>query len=1233
MIGHKSSRLALTTAALLFITLVSCNNNPDQIPFPEKELGYSQPVSVPLQFSEEKKLHWDTAKQGGIKPVVKKLDLDALPSTPFDTSGFRPFAKPPEEIRFDFNNLPESTFDLDSLPSKPLQFKTTILDLPTSVKALPPVMQKGKALSIADFGQLQGLPAKFISCLLKDKNGLMWIASREGLFRYDGSHIHTFIPGSSAPPIVGLTEDNKGNIWFIRYGAIGMIDQQAGTIHYSQKIGAVANNIAKLTKDENGFIWVYNFTDSAVSIIDPEARTYKNLDRKNGLSDHTAFEMLEDDSKNIWISTYNGGADIINPATGKIKYLKKNNGLTNDTLAALKKSKTGLIWLADGRGELNEIDIKKGTINHYNQLQGLKKYYILNLTFDNKDRLWIGTNRGLEIVDLEKGMSRFIDENHGMAGNVIASCTPDGNNRMWVATLKGLNIIAQNGETVHPLGTTIVITMMEDIAGNIWVGTDKGIALIDKQKNVVRLLDKSNGLSNDLVQSFVKFNQQIGVTTNGGLDIIDPVQKTLEHTGKKEGLVSDTIYVVFKDKAGNTWLTGPSNGIDLIDSAKKIIRHTDVAGGLSDDNIQDVKQDEDGLLWLATNRGGVDVYDPIAGTVKYLNNQPGLKDPSSRMMIMDKYGRMWIGTNQGIYVADKKLGTLTSITTKQGLSSNRVLSLLEYNGSVIAGTNNKATIITAPVPGYADSGTASTGHAWEIAPLDQSEVLIREQTNAWSTDLATKNGQYLWGDAGITAINEIKAENDSVATFITGMTILNQLQKFTNDRKPVEADTLWAADTFYVKGQKPVNTGYALIKGLSTDGVSGPYNLPVNLQIPYDNNYLQFQFSQAHLGRQDTIWYSYILEGIGKNWSAATTNLVTENYLNLPPGKYTFKVSSKGPTGKWYEPAKLSFTILPPWYKTWWAYTLFALLAIGILRAYIVYRSRMLKKENRILEEKVNHRTNQLQKSLEDLKATQAQLIQSEKMASLGELTAGIAHEIQNPLNFINNFSEVNTELIAEMKEEIEKGNMEEVKSLAGDIAANEEKINHHGKRADGIVKGMLQHSRTGNRQKEATNINTLADEYLRLAYHGLRAKDKSFNATMKTDFDEKIGSINVIAQDIGRVILNLITNAFYAVTEKKKQSADARLPEDGQGYEPTVSVSTKKMNGHVEIKVRDNGPGIPQKVLDKIFQPFFTTKPTGEGTGLGLSLSYDIIKAHNGELKVETKEGEGATFIIILPQ
>jgi two-component system NtrC family sensor kinase len=302
-------------------------------------------------------------------------------------------------------------------------------------------------------------------------------------------------------------------------------------------------------------------------------------------------------------------------------------------------------------------------------------------------------------------------------------------------------------------------------------------------------------------------------------------------------------------------------------------------------------------------------------------------------------------------------------------------------------------------------------------------------------------------------------------------------------------------------------------------------------------------------------------------------------------------------------------------------YTLAAgLIMLFVATIFLMRNIRIRKKTTSLLQEQKK----ELELSLTRLKSTQSQLIQSEKMASLGELTAGIAHEIQNPLNFVNNFSEVNRELITELKEEIEKGNYNEVKLIANDVEENEQKILHHGKRADAIVKGMLQHSRASTGKKESTDINALADEYLRLSYHGLRAKNKNFNAEIKTDFDESIGKINVVPQDIGRVLLNLFNNAFYAVSEKAKLSANS--------YQPTAKVTTRRLNDKIEIRVEDNGNGIPQNIVDKIFQPFFTTKPTGQGTGLGLSLSYDIIKAHGGEIKVESREGEGSSFIIYIP-
>jgi signal transduction histidine kinase len=321
-------------------------------------------------------------------------------------------------------------------------------------------------------------------------------------------------------------------------------------------------------------------------------------------------------------------------------------------------------------------------------------------------------------------------------------------------------------------------------------------------------------------------------------------------------------------------------------------------------------------------------------------------------------------------------------------------------------------------------------------------------------------------------------------------------------------------------------------------------------------------------------------------------------------------------------------------------YGLLSGLMVILLVAILLWRSARQKEKAyaliRAQKQQTDIQKEKVERTLEELKSTQAQLIQSEKMASLGELTAGIAHEIQNPLNFVNNFSEVNNELIDEMKIELVNGNINDALGIAEELKQNLEKINHHGKRADAIVKGMLQHSGISSGQKEPTDINALADKYLRLAYHGWRAKDKSFNATTKTEFDNSIGKVNIVPQEVGRVILNLINNAFYAVNEKKKSPPP---PKGGVEYEPTVIVSTKAvkpplggLGANIEIKVKDNGNGIPQKILDKVFQPFFTTKPTGQGTGLGLSLSYDIVKAHGGEIAIKTKEGEESEFIVRLP-
>ncbi|MDE3143284.1 MAG: ATP-binding protein, partial [Bacteroidota bacterium] len=1166
-----------------------------------------------------KKLNWVTVKTGAIRPDVKKLDIDALPSTPYDASGFKPLPNPPKEVHFDFNRLPDSAFDMDMIPSQSLRFKTSVLAPPVFVKASPPSPKSGTIISILEIARAQGLPEKVVFCLLKDKNGLIWIGTDKGIYRYDGEYMWTYANFGAS----GLIEDAKGKIWYINNEGIGMIDPLTGIIRSSNRIRTIFPQLPKMILDEKGNIWICRISDFGVAVINPQNLSYQHIDNGFGVSKIRAWGVFEDEKKSIWVTTTKG-INIINRQKKRISYLRMANGLNNDTTYAITGDHSGKLWIAYRHGGVSEVDPQKGIIKNYGILQGFDNGLGQRILIDNNNNIWIAADNGLSILNPDKGLAKHFSDTDGIPENYILDLLPDEKQRVWVATYtSGLSIIDQDARMVYPVGKKNISTLFEDAKGNIWVGTtSEGIDILNSERKADRKLNKQTGFSDNFIQSFFEENGKIWVTSDGGLDIIDQKHKTIEHTGKKEGLMSDTVYAVLKDARGNIWLTGPSQGIQIIDSAKTSIRRAWKMNGLSDNNILSIKQDKQGKVWIATYVGGVDIIDPETMTIQYLNNAPGLKDTCYRDLMPDKYGRMWIGTDKGIYVADTKQGTLTSISTREGLSNDYISSMNEYNENVVVGTHNKANIIIPPIT--TNNGVANMVQGkWKVSRLAKSEGLILGN-NAWDVNIVTKEGQYLWGDAGITIINDLKEEHDSAYTVIAGLNIMSQTENFANDFSINANDTLWYTDSFYLKGQNPVNTGYVQQGRFRWDSVSGPYNMPVNLHVPYNQNYIQFQFGQKNLGRQDAVIYSYILEGIDKKWSTFSTKSFTDNYLNLPAGKYTFRVRSKALSGLWTKSADFSFVITPPWYNTWWAYTLFTLLAIGILRAYIVYRSGKLKRENKILEEKVEHRTNQLKQSLEDLKATQSQLIQSEKMASLGELTAGIAHEIQNPLNFINNFSEVNKELLAEMNEEIQKGNYDEVKSIAKDVSDNEEKINHHGKRADAIVKGMLQHSRTSSGQKELTDINSLCDEYLRLSYHGLRAKDKSFNAKFETDFDKSIGMVNVIPQDFGRVILNLINNAFYAVAERKKNSAD--------NYEPTVTISTKKSDKKIEIRVNDNGNGIPQKVIDKIFQPFFTTKPAGEGTGLGLSLSYDIIRVHGGELNVETQESKGTSFLIILP-
>jgi signal transduction histidine kinase len=649
---------------------------------------------------------------------------------------------------------------------------------------------------------------------------------------------------------------------------------------------------------------------------------------------------------------------------------------------------------------------------------------------------------------------------------------------------------------------------------------------------------------------------------------------------------------MFLDAHGSMWLGDRGDNefglFKYIENEKKFKSYSrDAADTLSlpSNEVLNIMEDDLGRMWVSTD-GGVCLFDRASDV--FLRSNKEFDIPSVRLREKAGNGKMWLTaySGAGIALVGPGINDVEMFGENKGLLHNDASNLvLDDQGTLWITTQRGLSVF--------DTLSKTFSSYFE---RDGFQKYVR-----WNTMTKSKDGSIWIG--GLNGLNHIIPAN---------------LFKKDSTVPEVLIASVGILDSVYS----------------APDGVifEEAVSFSKKIELQYWQKDISFDFVALHYLRSEDNMYSWKLENYDKKWSTPSKERHI-SYTNLSPGKYIFRVKGSNADGIWNEEgASMEIVIAPPWWMTNLAYAVYALLVILIgLQVHKYQRAKTLRLAREKSQKKELEQAKEIEKAYTELKGTQAQLIQSEKMASLGELTAGIAHEIQNPLNFVNNFSEVNAELIEEMNEELEKGNLDEVKSLAKDIVENEKKIIQHGKRADDIVKGMLQHSRKSSGQKEPTNINDLMDEFIRLAYHGLRAKDKSFNASFETDFDNSIGEVNIVAQDIGRVILNLINNAFYAVNDRKKK--------EPEGYEPSVIVGTKKLGDHLELKISDNGLGIPSDIKDKIFQPFFTSKPTGEGTGLGLSLSYDIIKAHGGEIEVKSKENaglsEGASgteFTIVLP-
>ncbi|MBN8652764.1 MAG: hypothetical protein J0L67_15130 [Cytophagales bacterium] len=1200
-----------------FLLLISgCSNTSDQVQFPADETEFSQPVTKPFKFSEPTTIKWKIVRADSVKPpTIKKFSLDKIPSKPFSIGGAKPLPKPLTEKQFDWNSLPDSVFNINNLPADTMKNRIIKLLPPKVVKAGSPVYAQGLPRGFLDATSI-GLPGTARD-FLKDPSGALWIGTSKGLCRYDGGFLEIYSLEQGLPfiDIMSLFRDNKNRIWVgINTGDTYVIDEKAGTIELLEDIfPANQGSTYKIIQDNEGRIWIPIFGNGVV-IYEPETRVARQLNQTNGLPGARNRGIMKDTEGLIWIASLNGVA-IVDLKANKLRTLDQRSGLSTNGIIDVLQASTGEIWLGSLSGA-SIVDRKNNKLRLLEKEQQLfvagSKEDVVGISEDASGKMWMAVNDGyVYSLDLKNNLFEGFLVNPGA---IVLRTLTDDEGQVWIGSFNGSTPVFYpklgrpgNYTNADGLGNTSIWSTLEAQDGKIWIGTDNGIDVYNPATETIQHISKDAGLVHNSATALLEDSKgRIWIGNNGnGLHIIDLKKQTLSQITTTHGLPDRETSTFFENKDGDMWVSS-SSGLSVINPDKGLVKRIVNLEAWVGAFYFGMYADSKNQLWVLST-SGVMMIDAQRSTMKFLNTTNGLSSESGNSILEDSQGNVWIGGYGGIDIINPTNDSITYIKTSEGLADNGVYTLNRRNGKIYAGTTNGLSIITPQVDekNRFTIKTTNLGRAQGLGALDFDQ----------NSAMFTKSGQYWAGVETLVLLvmDSVQLDTTRSTPQVAAVNFFDQRHDFRN-RASLPADD------------------YLIQNNIQWDSVETTFYMPYNLVVPYNQNYVSFNYSAMQLSYPDKLRYRYILEGIDKNWSAITDKTLSENYRDLPPGTYTFKVASRGINGLWSKPATFTFEITAPWWKTWWAYTVYAIIFFGFMTLVVRFRSRALKRQNQLLEEKVENRTNALQKSLNELQETQKQLIQSEKMASLGELTAGIAHEIQNPLNFVNNFAEVNKELIDELKQEIENGNLNEVKTIATALADNESKIMFHGKRADGIVKSMLQHSRTSNNKKEPTNINALADEYLRLAYHGLRAKDKSFNASMKTDFDERVEKVNVVGQDVGRVILNLITNAFYAVAERKQQGV--------AGYEPTVTVGTRKKENGVEIFVEDNGNGIPKHIIDKIFQPFFTTKPSGQGTGLGLSMSYEIItKGHDGELKVETKEDEGlsggqsgTTFTILLP-
>ncbi|SDA87530.1 Two component regulator propeller [Algoriphagus alkaliphilus] len=1116
----------------------------------------------------------------------------------------------------------------------------------------PYLLGEGGISQFRTFSTDDGLALDAVNTAILDSRGHLWFGTNGGgISRYDGSDFtnYTTSQGLIDNTVRIIMEDSKGNIW------IGTINGVSRFDGFSFKSYTTADGLANdfvfgIAEDGAGNLW---FGTGGGGISKFDGTTFTNYTTEQGLADNFVIAVTKDSKGNLYFGTNGGGMSRFDGST--FTNYTESEGLAGNRVRSFALGSDGTLWIGTIGGGISRFDGVR--FQNFTTKDGLADNIVRAILEDSNGNIWFGTGNGTSRFDGEEFTTYTRDQ--GMPANSILAIASDKSGKLWFAT-DGGGISRFDGSpftsfTVNQgLGGNIVMSTLEDRNGNLWFGTNGGgVSVFDGLGFTTYSI--SQGLGGDFIYSLVEDqNGDIWMGTAGrGFSKFDG--KSFTTYTSAQGLPSNEILSIVKDLKGNLWL-GTENGLSKFNGAS--FTNFGPEQGLAGYAVLKIlTEDADKGIWIATADGGLSFFDGKKFT--NLSIKQGLADNAVLSLAKDRQGNLWIGTGNGLSVLPDSLrkaitenqpieqNPFYTFRTENGLPNNVILQIVPMsNGKIAIGTNLGIAVFNSPYSVISDFS------------LENIEI-FNSNTGYPVKDLTDgQNGMYqdskgiLWAGTGSNKTALVRFDYEALLRnkekpeiFIKQLRINEEeiswesLQVNENNisRKSSEqsifGQELTAIDRESIRER---------FKGVKFKETTPFYSIPQELVLPYRHNHINIDFGSNELAKPFLVEYQYILEGYDEEWSPVLKK-TSATFGNIHEGDYTFLVrarftgSVEGTAGDWTEPLAYSFKVLPPVYRTWWAYLTYTLIFLSF--AYPIHRyqrNKAIKQEQDKARERELEQAREIEKAYtklesahENLKSTQAQLIQQEKLASLGQLTAGIAHEIKNPLNFVNNFSGLSLEFLEEVEEELDKLEesepLENVRDLLGDIKINLTKIKHHGGRADGIVKSMLMHSRGGSGSMEPSDVNEVIKEYVNLSFHGMRANKNPINVELSLDLDESLPKIPLNTEDFSRVILNLTKNAFDAMREK--------IAKAGPDYKAKLEVRTKNLGDKILIEVEDNGPGVPNDIKDKLLMPFFTTKKGTEGTGLGLSITHDIIKAHNGMLDITTQVGEWTKFSIILPK